>query len=120
LKGLVCKYHGWTFSLDGKLKGMPRFGETFNIDKNEYNLWPARLARWKGLLFVQMLPEFPEGVAMNGKQADELFLQENKDFCERLSHLPIEELELHSASKHSLACNWKVCCVHMMVPFMVC
>lgn len=93
LHGLKCKYHGWTYALDGQLRGVPGFNAESNDDnkvsedlhKQRYSLWPMRVANWKGLIFVQPNPE--GSTAMHGSEALELFIKENKRFCDRLSGL---------------------------------
>ena len=145
LHGLKCKYHGWTYSVDGQLKGVPGFNAirydessqvTVDLDKQRYHLWPMRVANWRGLIFVQ---PYPEGTtSMNGVDALELFISENKRFCDRInglnrydayaegrrgesgddvvnelkmpsSSIPLEEFSYYSSSIHRLNCNWKVC-----------
>ena len=112
LNGLRCKYHGWTFSMDGALKGMPRFTDgKETIDKSNYSLWPVRVARWRGLVFIQTMPSTGENVVLHGPEADAAFVEENKAFCDRLTGekgLPLEDYELGHESVHSLNCNWKV------------
>lgn len=126
LNGLKCKYHGWAYSLEGKLIGVPAFGESCagKLDRSEFNLWPMRVASWRGLIFVQALPNSPEdpsaGVPMTGPEANAAFVKDNKAFCDRLSGVgntgsassssavPLEEFSFHSAKSHTLKCNWKV------------
>ncbi|KAJ1428395.1 ring hydroxylating alpha subunit-domain-containing protein [Ochromonadaceae sp. CCMP2298] len=117
LHGLKCKYHGWTYSLEGKLVGVPGFSTDHcgHLDRSELQLWPMRVARWRGLLFLQSLPT-DTGAAMSGPSADAQFLEENRAFCDRLSGgdvggsrgVPLEDFEFHSATTHTIKCNWKV------------
>ncbi len=51
---LICKYHGWTYRLDGMLRGVPHFNHVELFDKKDYGLTPVRLAVWEGLVFVHL------------------------------------------------------------------
>jgi choline monooxygenase len=53
---LQCKYHGWTYQLDGMLRGVPHMNRTELFDKKDYGLIPVRLAVWDGLVFVNLAP----------------------------------------------------------------
>jgi len=118
LNGLKCKYHGWTYSLDGKLKGVPGFGTTeeAKFDKSEYSLWPMRVALWQGLVFVQALPPASaEGVALSGPEANALFERDNTAFCSRLTRAAesaggraLTDFHFYKGATHKLKCNWKV------------
>ena len=35
---LICKYHGWTYRLDGMLRGVPHFNRVELFDKKNYGL----------------------------------------------------------------------------------
>jgi nitrite reductase/ring-hydroxylating ferredoxin subunit len=110
IHGLKCKYHGWTYSVDGELKGVPTFGTTCSepLNKTEYNLWPMRVAVWRGLIFLQQLPDLSKNISMSGSDATEAFIRENQGFCDRLASVPLEEFRVHSTSTHEIKCNWKV------------
>lgn len=51
---LQCKYHGWTYKLDGTLRGVPRFDRTDLFDKKDFGLIPVAVQAWHGLLFVNL------------------------------------------------------------------
>ena len=51
---LICKYHGWTYRLDGMLRGVPHFNRVELFDKRDYGLTPVPLAVWEGLVFVSL------------------------------------------------------------------
>lgn len=106
LKGFTCKYHGWTYGLDGKLKGLPLFGDQKEVDKKNLHLWPVRVARWRGFIFAQMLPANSD--ELFGEAADAAFLRDNAAFVARMKDIPLESYTLHSEATHKLACNWKV------------
>ncbi len=50
-----CPYHGWTYSLDGSLRGAQRMPEGF--DKAEHGLEPVHVAVLDGLIFVSLAEE---------------------------------------------------------------
>ena len=56
---LRCRYHGWTYELDGALKVAPRFGEVPGFDAAEHGLVPARIELWHGWVFVNPSGEAP-------------------------------------------------------------
>ena len=56
---IVCPYHSWTYSLDGRLERTPHAGgagvhDDCSIDRNGSGLRKVRSAAWHGLLFVNL------------------------------------------------------------------
>jgi len=56
---LQCKYHGWTYLLDGTLRGVPAMDRTELFDKRDYGLIPVRVETWEGLVFVNLDDDAP-------------------------------------------------------------
>ncbi len=57
VKALTCKYHGWTYQLDGTLRGVPQFDRTELFDKKDFGLVPVAVDVWEGFVFVCLEPE---------------------------------------------------------------
>ncbi len=91
-----CRYHGWTYRLDGSLIGIPE-GLAFDepVDKAALGLMPARVEELCGLVFVNLDP--------NATPLSELV----GDLPERLAPYRIETLEPFSPSTGSQPANWK-------------
>lgn len=53
----TCKYHAWTYGLDGDLLGVTRKEEYFDIDKCRYGLTPVSCDLWEGWIYVNFNPE---------------------------------------------------------------
>ena len=53
-KSLRCPYHGWTYALDGQLKGTPDFAGVCNFDRAEHGLMPVQVAEWENWVFVKL------------------------------------------------------------------
>ena len=51
---LRCPYHGWTYSLEGELKGAPEFSGVCNFDRSENGLLPVETAAWENWVFVRI------------------------------------------------------------------
>jgi Rieske 2Fe-2S family protein len=49
---LTCRYHGWTYGLDGALQAAPRMPESFR--REDYGLKPCALRVVEGLMFVSL------------------------------------------------------------------
>lgn len=49
---LQCKYHGWTYDLDGRLRGAPEFEGVRHWDKSTVRQPEFRLETWGPLIFV--------------------------------------------------------------------
>jgi len=56
-QGFLCNFHGWTFDIDGRLKGVP--GEEYFTDLNraDYGLRPVATDVWNGFIFVHWEPQ---------------------------------------------------------------
>ncbi len=92
---LQCKYHGWTYRLDGSLRGVPRFDRSELFDKRDYGLVPVRLDSWAGLLFVDLTGEAPA--------LEEVL----SGIRERIAPLDPGIATFHHRDAHDVACNWK-------------
>lgn len=93
---LRCPYHGWTYGLDGSLKGTPEFTGVCHFDRGAQGLVPVRIAVWEQFLFVNLHRRAP---------ALETFLD---DLPKRMAPLGLNRLVFHSRRNYTLACNWKV------------
>jgi phenylpropionate dioxygenase-like ring-hydroxylating dioxygenase large terminal subunit len=95
---LQCRYHGWTWSLDGELKGVPRAEREPDFDRSAWPLVPIQVGTWGNLVFACVDLGAPS-------------------FEEVLGDLPQHALDRgHDPSAYRLVrhddlelpCNWKV------------
>src|SRR5436190_19467485 len=49
-----CPYHGWTYSLEGELKGTPDFSGVCVFDRANNGLIPVELGTWEKWVFVKL------------------------------------------------------------------
>jgi carnitine monooxygenase subunit len=95
---MSCKFHGWTFDLDGKLVGIPGAEGFKGIAKEDRGLIPVPVAEWHGLIFVRAVP--------NGEPIDvEAHL--GKDFARELAHLELEKAQPMKSTTFGVNANWK-------------
>ncbi len=93
---LQCRYHGWTYRLDGMLRGVPHFNRTELFDKKDFGLIPVRLEEWQGLLFVHLDP---------GAEPLERFMA---GIAERMAPMRFDDLAFARRVDYDARCNWKV------------
>jgi len=95
-KVLQCKYHGWTYRLDGSLRGVPRFNRTELFDKADYGLVAVTLQIWQGLLFVHLGGDPPPlAVILDG-------------ITERIGAIDLRAMRFFRRVPYDVDCNWKV------------
>ncbi|MEQ9103062.1 MAG: SRPBCC family protein [Rhodothermales bacterium] len=94
---LRCQYHGWTYRMDGMLRGVPRFDRTELFDKKNYGLTPIGVEIWEGLLFVCLEPE-------NATPIAELFA----GIPEHIAPIRLTDPAFRVRDSYDVACNWKV------------
>src|SRR4051812_17449917 len=58
-KSLQCRYHGWTYGLDGSLRACPEMEDTENFDKADFGLLPVRVERWGPFVFANLNADAP-------------------------------------------------------------
>ena len=97
-----CPYHGWTYTNQGKLVGVPfpsRYGEDF--EKENLGLVPVpRIDTYRGFIFVSLAADGPSLTDHLGRAAQyiDIFLQGS----------PAEQVALSAgASKSNFHGNWK-------------
>jgi choline monooxygenase len=93
---LRCPYHGWTYGLDGSLKGTPEFAGVCNFDRGANGLLPVRVETWEQFIFVTLDPGAADLMTSLGELPG------------RLAALRLADLRFFARKTYSLACNWKV------------
>src|SRR5438270_9704153 len=49
-----CPYHGWTYSLEGELKGTPDFSGVCDFDRANNGLVPIGIGTWEKWVFLKL------------------------------------------------------------------
>ena len=93
----TCGFHGWTFDLQGELKGVPDENQFYDFDKSKHNMAALSLDTWEGFVFVHL-----------DRQPKETLAQQLADFGERLSGFPFHKMSVCYSWQAELKCNWKV------------
>ena len=53
-EAFTCRYHGWRYALDGRLRAATDFGSAPGFDPRQYGLFPVKVETWRGLVFVNL------------------------------------------------------------------
>ncbi len=91
-----CAYHGWTYTLDGKLIGTPDVGGMEFFDRSTMPLPPVRVETWEQFIFLNLAPQGP-GLAA--------FLE---DIPQRVARWRVAEMRHALRKDYVIQCNWKV------------
>jgi choline monooxygenase len=94
---LRCPYHGWTYALDGALRGTPDFVGVCNFAREENSLVPVDVDTWEGFVFVRLERGGP-GVRETLGSA----------LVDELAALDLASLSFMEGRLYVLDCNWKV------------
>ena len=95
-KSFRCGYHGWSYSLDGRLINTPEFDGVENFSREENCLPEFRVENWGGLCFVNL-----------ERDAAPL-LETLGDIPARVGHRNFETMQLAQRRDWFVNCNWKV------------
>ncbi|MEQ1866296.1 MAG: aromatic ring-hydroxylating dioxygenase subunit alpha [Micropepsaceae bacterium] len=69
---LVCPYHAWSYGLDGRLAGIPKWQGFEDLDKGTYGLHPVEQEIFQGFIFVRFEKGLPSVAEMMAPYAREL------------------------------------------------
>ncbi len=93
---LQCRYHGWTYTLEGQLRAAHEMQEAKNFDISCIHLDPVRVGEWQSLVLV--------AVNEPAVQLEELMA----GIKERIAPIELSRLRFHTQVSYDVACNWKV------------
>lgn len=66
-KNFVCPYHGWTYGLEGQLRGIPDHRNFPGVEREAHGLVPLPMAERHGMLWVQ--PSVgPDGIELDAQR----------------------------------------------------
>ncbi len=125
-----CPYHGWTYSLEGELKGTPDFGGVCNFDREQNGLAPIEISVWENWVFVRLeggqVGHPNSGPAVRGprrgspagvldppvthaQDARATFIDfPGDDLINQFHKLNLANLQWLERRRYTLNCNWKV------------
>lgn len=90
-KSLTCRYHGWTYGLDGRLRGVPHEHGFPGLVKESYGLVPVKAVEKHGIVFVTQ--DEPELAGVDLDVLMEMFGP---------------EWRLIAVTEQDIAANWKI------------
>ena len=93
---LQCEYHGWTYQLDGTLRGVPHWNLVELFDREDYGLVPIQVQSWEGQIFVNLDPgAVPLDQVLRG-------------ISERISPVRPGQMQNYRRVEYDVRANWKV------------
>jgi phenylpropionate dioxygenase-like ring-hydroxylating dioxygenase large terminal subunit len=93
---LHCKYHGWTYTLDGRLHAATEMQEAACFNPTGIRLDPVNAGEWEGLVFASVRePAMTLEQLMHGIR-------------ERIRPIDLPSMRFHARIVYDIACNWKV------------
>lgn len=94
-KALRCRYHGWTYRLDGQLRSAPEMEEAEAFDVSRIHLPEIAIGEWQGLVFVALQPAHSLQELLGGIE-------------QRLGQRRLDHFTFSCRVSYEIDCNWKV------------
>ncbi|MCP1374633.1 aromatic ring-hydroxylating oxygenase subunit alpha [Dyella lutea] len=95
-RALHCKYHGWTYTLEGQLRSAPEMQGAADFDVSDIRLPPIRVHEWQGLVFVALDEAVPPFGEVYG------------GIAERIAPIDLSAMRYLRRDSYEIDCNWKV------------
>ena len=95
-RALHCKYHGWTYTLEGQLRSAPEMQAAADFDVSDIRLPPLRVHEWQRLVFVTLGEDVPP--------FDEVY----GGIVERIAPIDLSAMRYLRRDSYDIDCNWKV------------
>jgi phenylpropionate dioxygenase-like ring-hydroxylating dioxygenase large terminal subunit len=95
-KVLQCRYHGWTYGLDGNLLAAREFDGVEDFEVCKFALKSIQVSAWGPLVMVNLDPQ--------AAPLEEFF----GEVVSETANLPNQGLRLVERREYRLECNWKV------------
>jgi choline monooxygenase len=95
-RALHCKYHGWTYTLEGQLRSAPEMQGAADFNVEEIRLPPVRVHEWQGLVYVALDDSVPS------------FEQVYGGIAARITPIDLSAMRYLRRDSYEIACNWKV------------
>ena len=93
---LRCQYHGWTYTLDGRLIGTPDVEGVEFFDRSTMGMFPLRCETWEQFIFVNFDPNAEPLTTILGQ------------IPEQSRGFRFAGLEMVERRDYIINCNWKV------------
>lgn len=93
---LTCKYHGWAYALDGRLRNARDFGVAPGFDPRDFALFELKVETWRGFVFVSADRNAPA------------LAQLLAPLDARVGRRDLETLVHAERRVHDIGCNWKI------------
>jgi choline monooxygenase len=91
----TCPYHGWSYSIDGRLATVPREHDFTCLDKSERGLLPVRCETMRGMIYINLDPQ----------------AQPVADFLapieRQIGDFPLQDMMVKDVIVLEFDCNWK-------------
>lgn len=95
-KAFVCRYHGWTYGLDGRLRHVPHEDGFPGLDKSARGLTPVETSEMSGLVFVTQDDPRPDKAPLDDPRLTDL------------PELIAPGQRLLATTEQDMAANWKI------------
>lgn len=102
-KALTCKYHAWTYSLEGRLQGAPNIASFGAFPREQFGLMPVALEVWEGLIWVNLAENPPPLAAQLN-----LPILERFGSLDQLARYGIGGLTVGKRISYDVQANWKL------------
>jgi Rieske 2Fe-2S family protein len=91
-----CRYHAWTYRLDGTLAQAPHMDRVAGFSEADYPLARVPVAEWAGHLFINLAPSPPP------------FAEHLAGLDARFAHWAMEQMQVVVRRRYELRANWKL------------
>jgi choline monooxygenase len=95
-KSLTCRYHGWTYALDGRLVTTPELGDVENFDRACNGLRSIRVEAWGPFVFANLDEKAPP------------LAPQIAGIASATVHHRLDAMRPVARKVYELSCNWKV------------
>ncbi|NNL86827.1 MAG: aromatic ring-hydroxylating dioxygenase subunit alpha, partial [Myxococcales bacterium] len=96
-KYFTCRFHGWVYDTQGKIRDIPEAAQFYDLDRSKLNLDPVHCELWKNFIFVNF-----------DREPRETLTEQLAEIGDKLAEFPFESMKVAGRWGATLKANWKL------------